>query len=142
MAERKVHLKEVARIFGYTSSIFLQHHLRLFSLIYAKMNETSDPDQQYNKGPPRRALIAVTSAHAPLYPDGKETGLFVTEALHPFNVFRKVSAVVPAIEPNTDGLGWVRGRLCLSKYQEYHLPNCHYSLHCFHTSMSLSPSMI
>lgn len=25
--------------------------------------------------PPRRALIAVTSAHAPLYPDGKETGM-------------------------------------------------------------------
>lgn len=39
--------------------------------------------------PPRKALIAVTSAHAPLYPKGQETGLFVTEALHPFNVFRK-----------------------------------------------------
>jgi D-lactate dehydratase len=55
--------------------------------------------------PARRALIAVTSAHAPLYPDGKETGLsqafvlvsatdrsaglFVTEALHPFNVFKE-----------------------------------------------------
>ncbi|BEJ11469.1 hypothetical protein CspHIS471_0108910 [Cutaneotrichosporon sp. HIS471] len=38
--------------------------------------------------PPRRALIAVTSAHAPLYPGGKETGLFITEALHPFDVFR------------------------------------------------------
>ncbi|KAH7114244.1 class I glutamine amidotransferase-like protein [Dendryphion nanum] len=38
--------------------------------------------------PPRKALIAITSAHAPLYPDGKETGLFVTEALHPFKVFR------------------------------------------------------
>ena len=38
--------------------------------------------------PPRKALIAVTSAHAPLYPDGQETGLFITEALHPFNVFR------------------------------------------------------
>lgn len=24
--------------------------------------------------PPKRALIAVTSAHAALYPDGKETG--------------------------------------------------------------------
>lgn len=24
--------------------------------------------------PPRRALIAVTSAHAPLYPEGRETG--------------------------------------------------------------------
>ncbi|KAL9632532.1 MAG: hypothetical protein Q9164_005265 [Protoblastenia rupestris] len=39
-------------------------------------------------GPPRKALIAITSAHAPLYPEGKETGLFITEALHPFNVFR------------------------------------------------------
>ncbi|GMK54870.1 hypothetical protein CspeluHIS016_0114560 [Cutaneotrichosporon spelunceum] len=39
--------------------------------------------------PPRRALIAITSAHAPLYPGGKETGLFITEALHPFEVFRK-----------------------------------------------------
>ncbi|KAF2715836.1 class I glutamine amidotransferase-like protein [Polychaeton citri CBS 116435] len=39
--------------------------------------------------PPRKALIAVTSAHAPLYPEGKETGLFITEALHPFNVFHK-----------------------------------------------------
>ena len=38
--------------------------------------------------PPRKALIAITSAHAPLYPEGKETGLFITEALHPFNVFR------------------------------------------------------
>lgn len=38
--------------------------------------------------PPKKALIAVTSAHAPLYPDGKETGLFITEALHPFDVFR------------------------------------------------------
>lgn len=38
--------------------------------------------------PPRRAIIAITSAHAPLYPEGKETGLFVTEALHPFKVFR------------------------------------------------------
>ncbi|GME48856.1 class I glutamine amidotransferase-like protein [Neofusicoccum parvum] len=38
--------------------------------------------------PPRKALIAITSAHAPLYPDGKETGLFITEALHPFNVFK------------------------------------------------------
>lgn len=39
------------------------------------------------KSLPRRALIAVTSAHAPLYKDNKETGLFITEALHPYNVF-------------------------------------------------------
>ncbi|KAJ4329253.1 plasma membrane heat shock protein [Fusarium piperis] len=39
--------------------------------------------------PPKKALIAVTSAHAPLYEGGKETGLFITEALHPFNVFKE-----------------------------------------------------
>ena len=59
--------------------------------------------------PPRKAVIAITSAHAPLYPEGKETGecldlyhafiefhsfnqfagLFITEALHPFLVFKK-----------------------------------------------------
>lgn len=37
---------------------------------------------------PRRALIAITSATAPLGKDGDVTGLFITEALHPFNVLR------------------------------------------------------
>lgn len=37
---------------------------------------------------PRKVLITITSAHAPLYPEGKETGLFITEALHPFEIFR------------------------------------------------------
>ena len=36
---------------------------------------------------PRRAEIAVTSATAPLH-QSKPTGLFISEALHPFNVFR------------------------------------------------------
>ncbi|CAK7274911.1 plasma membrane heat shock protein [Sporothrix epigloea] len=36
--------------------------------------------------PARRALIAITSASSPIH-DGKDTtGLFITEALHPFNV--------------------------------------------------------
>ena len=39
--------------------------------------------------PPYRALIAVASAHAPLYPQGRETGLFITKALHPFDIFRE-----------------------------------------------------
>ncbi|GJN80296.1 chaperone protein HSP31 [Purpureocillium lilacinum] len=39
--------------------------------------------------PPKRALIAVTSAHAPLYPDNKETGYFITEVLHPYKVFKE-----------------------------------------------------
>ncbi len=36
---------------------------------------------------PRRALIAITSAHVPL--GDHMTGLWVTEALHPFEVLRK-----------------------------------------------------
>lgn len=36
--------------------------------------------------PPRRALIAVTSASAPIHGGKDTTGLFVTEALHPFRV--------------------------------------------------------
>ncbi|GKT47698.1 glyoxalase 3 [Colletotrichum spaethianum] len=47
--------------------------------------------------PPKRALIAVTSAHAPLYPEGHETGLFITEALHPFNVFREAGLEVDLV---------------------------------------------
>lgn len=46
---------------------------------------------------PRRALIAVTSAKAPLYPDGGETGVFVTEALHPFEGFRKAGFEVDLV---------------------------------------------
>lgn len=37
---------------------------------------------------PRRAIISVTSAHTTLH-HGKETGVFIGEALHPFNVFKK-----------------------------------------------------
>ena len=29
--------------------------------------------------PPRKVLIAITSAHAPLYPEGKETGEYQTD---------------------------------------------------------------
>jgi hypothetical protein len=39
--------------------------------------------------PPRRALIAITSAHASLFEGGgHETGVFIGEALHPYNVFK------------------------------------------------------
>ncbi|OJD15075.1 hypothetical protein AJ78_04646 [Emergomyces pasteurianus Ep9510] len=34
---------------------------------------------------PRKALIAVSSAHPPFYLDGKKTGLSFPEALHPFD---------------------------------------------------------
>ncbi|KAL1305762.1 hypothetical protein AAFC00_007341 [Neodothiora populina] len=52
--------------------------------------------------PPRKALIAITSAHAPLYPDGKETGLFITEALHPFNVFKAAGFDVDLVSETGD----------------------------------------
>ncbi|KAI0867436.1 hypothetical protein GGS24DRAFT_507831 [Hypoxylon argillaceum] len=38
--------------------------------------------------PPRRALIAVTSAHATLFQGKETTGLFISEALHLFQVLR------------------------------------------------------
>ncbi|ORX40717.1 class I glutamine amidotransferase-like protein [Kockovaella imperatae] len=58
--------------------------------------------------PPKRALIAISSAHAPLYPDGKETGLFITEALHPYEVFEKAGFEVDlASETGTYSPDWL-----------------------------------
>jgi putative intracellular protease/amidase len=38
---------------------------------------------------PRRALISITSAHAELFEGGGHTtGVFIGEALHPYNVFK------------------------------------------------------
>jgi len=36
---------------------------------------------------PRRAIITITSAHAPLFEGTHTTGAFVSEVLHPFKVF-------------------------------------------------------
>jgi D-lactate dehydratase len=38
--------------------------------------------------PPRRAIISVTSARAALFKGRETTGVFINEALHPFNVLR------------------------------------------------------
>ena len=35
---------------------------------------------------PRKALISVSSFQGAIFPDGSETGVFFTEALHPFEV--------------------------------------------------------
>jgi D-lactate dehydratase len=35
---------------------------------------------------PRKAVIAISSYQGAIYPDGHKTGLFLTEALHPFEV--------------------------------------------------------
>ncbi|KAK9490513.1 class I glutamine amidotransferase-like protein [Lipomyces doorenjongii] len=37
--------------------------------------------------PPRRALIGITSAHATLFQGKETTGLFISEALHPYKIF-------------------------------------------------------
>ncbi|AXC15796.1 hypothetical protein ACPOL_6578 [Acidisarcina polymorpha] len=34
----------------------------------------------------RKAIIAIPSFHGAIFPDGHKTGLFFTEALHPFRV--------------------------------------------------------
>lgn len=50
----------------------------------------------------------MTSAHAPLYPDGKETGLFITEALHPYNVFKEAGLEVDFVsETGTYQADWL-----------------------------------
>ena len=36
---------------------------------------------------PRKAVIAISSFNGAIYPGGRKTGLFLTEALHPFEVF-------------------------------------------------------
>jgi len=57
---------------------------------------------------PKKALIAVSSAHAPLYPDNKETGVFITEALHPYEVFEKAGFEVELVsETGTYQADWL-----------------------------------
>jgi putative intracellular protease/amidase len=54
---------------------------------------------------PRKALIAITSYHGAIYPDGHKAGLFFTEALHPFEVLTESGFEVDlATETGTYGL--------------------------------------
>lgn len=54
---------------------------------------------------PRKALISISSYHGVIYPDGTKTGLFFTEALHPFEVFTQAGFEVDlASETGTFGL--------------------------------------
>jgi putative intracellular protease/amidase len=46
--------------------------------------------------PPRRAVITITSATAPLH-DGNPTGLFISEALHPYQEFTKAGIEVDLV---------------------------------------------
>jgi hypothetical protein len=60
------------------------------------------------KGLPRKALIAITSYHGVIYPDGTRTGLFFTEALHPFEVLTRAGfgAVAMCVGICWRGLRW------------------------------------
>jgi D-lactate dehydratase len=54
---------------------------------------------------PRKALISISSYHGVIYPDGTKTGLFFTEALHPFEVLTQAGFEVDlASETGTFGL--------------------------------------
>src|SRR5271156_5732862 len=53
---------------------------------------------------PRKALIAISSFNGPIYPAGHKTGLFFTEALHPFEVLTEAGFEVDlASETGTFG---------------------------------------
>jgi putative intracellular protease/amidase len=53
----------------------------------------------------RKALISITSYHGVIYPDGTKTGLFFTEAFHPYEVLTKAGFEVDlASETGTFGL--------------------------------------
>src|ERR1700761_4943817 len=54
---------------------------------------------------PRKARISISCYHGVIYPDGTKTGLFYTEALHPFEVLTQAGFDVDlASETGTYGL--------------------------------------
>jgi putative intracellular protease/amidase len=56
---------------------------------------------------PKRAVIAVTSATAPLH-HGNPTGFFISEGLHPFNVFKTAGFEVDLVsEKGTYVADWL-----------------------------------
>lgn len=52
-----------------------------------------------------KALIAITSYNEPFYEDGAKTGVFVVEALHPYEVFIKHGVEVDFVS-ETGSFGW------------------------------------
>jgi len=53
----------------------------------------------------RKALISISSDHGVIYPDGTKTGLFYTEALHPYEVLTQAGFDIDlATETGTCGL--------------------------------------
>lgn len=54
---------------------------------------------------PRKALLAVTSAHPPFWPNGAKTGLFFSEALHPYQELTAAGFEVD-VASETGSWGW------------------------------------
>ncbi|CAI4372841.1 AEH_G0013850.mRNA.1.CDS.1 [Saccharomyces cerevisiae] len=54
---------------------------------------------------PKKVLLALTSYNDVFYGDGAKTGVFVVEALHPFNTFRKEGFEVDFVS-ETGKFGW------------------------------------
>lgn len=54
---------------------------------------------------PHRVAIAVTSYNGPFYPDGKNTGAFYSEVLHPFKEFKNAGFDVDIVS-ETGSFGW------------------------------------
>lgn len=54
---------------------------------------------------PRRALLAVSSAHPPFWPDGAKTGCFFSEALHSYQELTKAGFEVD-MASETGTFGW------------------------------------
>ncbi|KGU31827.1 hypothetical protein MGK_02715, partial [Candida albicans P57055] len=52
-----------------------------------------------------KVLLALTSYNETFYSDGKKTGVFVVEALHPFEVFRKKGYEIQ-LASETGTFGW------------------------------------
>src|SRR3569833_1944949 len=56
---------------------------------------------------PRKALIAISSYQGAIYPEGHQTGLFFTEALHPYEVLTDAGFEVDlASETGTYGIDY------------------------------------
>ena len=53
----------------------------------------------------KNVLIALSSYNGPFYADGAKTGVFVVEALHPFNVYRAEGYNVTFVS-ETGSFGW------------------------------------
>lgn len=68
-------------------------------------NFTYHVDQIKMVSLPHRAAIAVTSYNGPFYPDGKNTGAFYSEVLHPFKEFKKAGFDVDIVS-ETGSFGW------------------------------------